>query len=129
MRRLYEFAQRLRGHEFPEVMEEFRAKRDLEWRGELLEVWAERDLKGARAWFEAQPLADQGKLFARLASVWGRADVGALTSWVLAQPEKTRQALAPTFSIDGRELVAALAERDPEAAGPIPGSRRTLPGD
>lgn len=112
----YEMTQRLEVRDFPALMEVLRGqKTDLGLSAELFEIWAERDLKSARVWFDAQPKEDHSWLGIHLVAVWGRMDPAGLANWISTLPPEDRRSLAPPHDITWRELIGVIAERDPEA--------------
>jgi len=110
---LFQCAERLSPENFPGALQAFAELKDRSgwWRGKLLEIWAERDLRAAKAWFFAQPPAETWKLFNEWGEAWARLDPQGLCLWLRTRPEEER--LTRQFA---SELQRALAEADPEAA-------------
>jgi hypothetical protein len=80
------------------------------WQVRLLEVWAARDPRAAREWFESRPSAEQVKLFPGWADTWAQMDAAGLRRWLSGLAEEERAQLQP-----GGEWVGTLAASDAEA--------------
>ena len=121
---LYEAAQAFDLSDFPAIIEALRGKADDRGlSGELLEIWAERDVAGARAWCMSQPVSERLGFFDHVAEVWGHVDALGMRDWLRALPEEDRNILLPKIPESGRSWLQgsrpwlqAIIDRNPEAA-------------
>ena len=116
-------AQRMESQEFPTAMDELVRQDKTEWHAkELLEIWAERDVAGARVWFEAQPFEIQRNLFWSWGPAWARLDATNVRRWLTSRSEQERGKL------DTSRIITVLAEIDPAAALELAGNYGSFSG-
>ena len=120
---LYEPAQAFDLSDFPAIIGALRGKADDRGlSGELLEIWAERDVAGARAWCMTQPVSERLGFFDHVAEAWVHVDALGMRDWLRDLPKEDRNILLPKIPESGRWMegsrpwLQAIIDRNPEAA-------------